>query len=139
MPSVHHSCRRFPTQCTVTDLARPSQKHRTIWYLVLSLIYCSLLMPVSSFAWTYYLQQDLGVQGLVHLCRYSNGKAYTVNATELCPLSIEDSAPGFGQGQGFLQGEYRDGMTKVCVYDVLGEKRAIRLPSTALCPLNSTF
>ncbi|MBS0168639.1 MAG: hypothetical protein JSR29_21390 [Nitrospira sp.] len=102
-------------------------------------ICCILVIPITTFAWTYYLQQDLGVQGLVHLCKYSNGKVYTVNAINLCPLSIEDSAQGFGQGQGFLQGEYQDGMTKVCVYDVMGENKAIRLPSTLLCPLNPTF
>ena len=96
-------------------------------------------MPLQALGWTYHLQADLGVRGLMRYCKYSNGKIYTVNATELCPISIEDSAPGFGRGQGFLQGEYQDGMTKVCIYDVLGERRALRLPSTSLCPLNPKF
>lgn len=102
-------------------------------------ISCLFFLPVTAFAWTYHLQGDLGVRGLVRYCRYSNGAVYTVNATDICPISIEDSAPGFGQGQGFLQGEYQDGMTKVCIYDVRGERRALRLPSTALCPLNPRF
>lgn len=103
------------------------------------LLCCTFATPIPAFAWTYYLQSNLGVQGLVRLCKYSNGKVYTFNATTLCPMSIEDSAPGFGQGQGFLQGEYRDGMTKICVYDVLGERKALRIPNTSLCPLNPTF
>jgi hypothetical protein len=103
------------------------------------LVFYGLAMPFPAFAWTYYLQGDLGVRGLVRYCKYSNGKIYTVNSIEICPISIEDSAPGFGQGQGFLIGEYQDGMTKVCIYDVLGEKRARRLPGTSLCPLNSQF
>ncbi len=139
MPSVLRLFCLFPARCAVTYSAGLLQRYGTIWFLVSLLVFCAWMIPIPSFAWTYYLQQDLGVQGLVHLCRYSNGKVYTVNATELCPLSIEDSAPGFGQGQGFLKGEYQDGMTKVCVYDVLGEKKAIRLPSTSLCSLDPTF
>ena len=50
-----------------------------------------------------------------------------------------DMAKSFGKGTGFLAGEYLDGMTKVCVYDVMGEKKAIRLNSTSLCPLNPRF
>ena len=102
-------------------------------------VFYSLALPLPAFAWTYFLQGDLGVRGLVRYCKYSNGKIYTVNSTEICPISIEDSAPGLGQGQGFLVGEYQDGMTKVCIYNVLGEKRARRLPSASLCPLNSQF
>ena len=139
MPSILYSFPRFPAKCAVTDYAGRFQEYLTIWFLVFVLICYALMIPPPSFAWTYDLQQDLGVQGLVHLCRYSNGKIYTVNAVDLCPLSIEDSAPGFGQGQGFLQGEYQHGMTKVCVYDVLGERKAIRLPNTDLCPLSPNF
>jgi len=103
------------------------------------LTFCSLVLPSPALAWTYYLQGDLGVRGLMRYCKYSNGKIYTVNSIEICPITTEDSAPGFGQGQGFLQGEYQDGMTKICMYDVLGERRALRLPSTSLCPLNQRF
>src|SRR5215467_10147525 len=98
-----------------------------------------LVVPLDALAWTYHLEADLGVHGLVRYCKYSNGKIYTVNAVEICQLSIQDSAPGFGQGQGFLQGEYQDGMTKVCIYQVLGERKALRVPSTSLCPLNPKF
>ena len=139
MPSILRLSCPSPTHCAATYSASLLQRYRTIWFLVSLLVFVAWMIPIPSFAWTYYLQQDLGVQGLVHLCRYSNGKVYSFNATELCPLSIEDSAQSFGQGQGFLQGEYQDGMTKVCVYDVLGDRRAIRLPSTSLCPLNSRF
>lgn len=139
MPSLLRLSCLFPRHCVVTYSAGLFQRYGTIWFLVSLLVFGAWVIPIPSFAWTYYLQQDLGVQGLVHLCRYSNGKAYSFNATELCPLSIEDSAQGFGQGQGFLQGEYQDGMTKVCVYDVMGENKAIRLPSTSLCPPNSRF
>lgn len=103
------------------------------------LIVFGLAIPFPAYAWTYFVQGDFGVRGLVRYCKYSNGNIYTVNSTELCPMSIEDSAPGFGLGQGFLVGEYQDGMTKICIYDVLGEKRALRLPSTSLCPLNAWF
>lgn len=90
-------------------------------------------------AWTYNLVEDLGVRGLSRYCKYNNGAVYTVNAAEICQITVEDSAPGFGQGQGFLKGEYEDGMTKVCVYDVLGDQRAIRINGTSICPLNAKF
>lgn len=92
-----------------------------------------------AFGWTHSLKEDLGVRGTMRYCKYSNGQTYTVNAAEICKISIEDSAPGIGRGKGFLKGEYQDGMTKVCVYDVMGEKRALRLNSTSLCPLNPDF
>jgi hypothetical protein len=98
-------------------------------------------------AWglTYYLSQDLGVHGLFHVCRYSNGKLYSFNATDLCPLQVEDDGqPAVGAYQppkqtGFKTGEYMDGMTKVCVYDVLGHTEAIRIGSAELCPLSHNF
>lgn len=97
-------------------------------------------MPVAH-AIPVYLTKDLGVKGVMRYCQYSNGKIYTVNATELCEMSVEEGGPlpQSGQTVGFLAGEYQDGMTKVCVYDVLGEKKAIRLNSTSLCPLNQKF
>lgn len=105
-----------------------------------TLIGLALLSTFSNaHAWPYNLVQDMGVSGVKRLCKYSNGKVYAVNATDLCSLSIEDSAPGFGQGTGHLQGEYLDGMTKVCVYDVMGERRGLRLNSTSLCPLSPKF
>ena len=105
-------------------------------------IFCitfALALAPGAHAWTHNLVKDLGVRGVMRYCQYSNGKVYAVNAAEICEISIEDSAPGFGQGQGFLKGEYQDGMTKVCVYDVLGEQRALRINSTSLCPLNPKF
>lgn len=75
-------------------------------------------MGNAAFAWTYFLERDLGVEGLERYCRYSNGETYTVNNIDLCPMQIEESAPGFGKAVGFKSGEYQDGMTKVCVYDV---------------------
>jgi hypothetical protein len=92
-----------------------------------------------SLAMTYFLEDDLGVQGLQHVCRYSNDQNYSFNATQLCPLSVEDSASGLGEGTGFKQGEYQDGMTKVCVYSVLGQQKALRLNATDLCPLTYEF
>lgn len=104
-----------------------------------------LIFASPVYALTYYLTQDLGVQGNVHLCKYSNGKVYSVNSIELCKLQIEDDGPIRTQGftpssqMGFLKGEYQDGMTKVCVYEVLGRKEAIRLNSYAICPINYNF
>lgn len=102
-------------------------------------IMCCWALSLDAFAWTHNLEEDLGVRGVMRHCKYSNGKVYAVNAAEICKISIEDSAPGFGQGQGFLKGEYQDGMTKVCVYDVLGEQKALRIGSTSICPLNPRF
>jgi hypothetical protein len=93
----------------------------------------------SAFGWQLFLQRDLGIKNNMRHCLYSDGKVYTFNATELCEMSIEGSAPGMGRGTGFLKGEYQDGMTKVCVYDVLGETKAIRIGGVALCPLTSNF
>jgi hypothetical protein len=100
---------------------------------------CCWAQSLSAFAWTHNLEQDLGVKGVMRYCKYSNGKVYAVNAVDICQISIEDSTPGFGQGQGFLKGEHQDGMTKVCVYDVLGEQKGLRISSTSICPLNPKF
>ena len=99
----------------------------------------TLLVVSNAEALPIFLSQDLGVKGLMRYCKYSNGKIYTVNATDLCELSIEDGMQSSGQATGFLAREYEDGMTKVCVYDVLGEKKALRLSSASLCPLNAKF
>jgi hypothetical protein len=96
------------------------------------------LLSFQAFGMTYYLQQDLGVKGNMRYCKYSNGSTYTFNATDLCEISIEEGS-STRNTKGFLKGEYQDGMTKVCVYDVLGEKRAARVDSVALCPLSQDF
>lgn len=105
----------------------------------LIILVCGCTASIYTHAWTYHLEKDLGVQGVVRYCKYNNGKIYTVNSSEICQISIQDSPPDFGQGQGFLKGEYRDGMTKVCVYDVLGEQKALRVSSTSICPLSPKF
>ncbi len=100
----------------------------------------TLFFVVDAQSMTYFLVKDLGIQGFMRYCKYSDGKIYTVNSTELCELSIETGGvPTGGQTTGFLAGEYEDGMTKVCIYDVLGDKRALRLNSTSLCPLSAKF
>lgn len=91
---------------------------------------------------TYYLSKDLGVHGLFHLCRYSNGIVYSFKATQLCPLQVQDNGPpGVGAGNmvGFKAGEYRDGMTKVCVYNVFGKLKTVRIGGMQLCPLTYRF
>jgi len=99
-----------------------------------------ILMPLSyAYAWTLYFQQDLGIKNGMRLCKYSDGNVYTFNATSLCELQIEGSAPGFGKGVGFLKGEQVQGLTKVCFYDVLGEQKALRFQAMTLCPLTTKF
>jgi hypothetical protein len=86
---------------------------------------------------TVFLQGDLGTKGTMRYCKYSDGKIYTVDATDLCELSIEASSFG---GVGTLVGEKEsDGLNKVCVYDVMGERRAIRVSSVSICPLSQNF
>ena len=98
-----------------------------------------MLANSNAHAWTYYFVADLGVEDNQRLCKYNNGKVYTINANDLCEVSVEDSAAGIGQGVGFLKGAYPDGITKVCVYDVLGQNKALRIQSVGICPLNQNF
>lgn len=90
-----------------------------------------------------FLQRDLGVTGFMRYCEYSDGNTYTVNSVEICPTSVDvgDSFSGGGSSYqtGFKAGEYMDGLTKVCVYDVLGNQQAIRINSYELCPLSQKF
>jgi hypothetical protein len=102
-----------------------------------------LMQTVPAQAMTYFLTNDLGISGFQRLCQYSDGNTYSVNSTQLCPMSVDvdgvqmpAGAPGV---TGFKAGEYRDGMTKVCVYSVLGSTRSIRMNSTDLCPLTYDF
>lgn len=91
-------------------------------------------------AWTYYLERDAGVEGLVRNCEYTDGSVYTVNAVELCPLTIEDSGPSAqSSAHGVLSSEYQDGMTKVCIYNVMGNEKALRVGAAHLCPLTAEF
>lgn len=105
---------------------------------------CLLASAAPAFSLDFFLQADLGVRGIYHLCRYSNGRVYSFNATDLCPLQVSDSGANSPSGSppqkmGFKSGEYQDGMTKVCVYDVLGQKASIRIGAAELCPLNHNF
>lgn len=97
------------------------------------------LIPTSSYGWKYFFVEDLGIQGNIRRCKYDNGQVYTVNSINLCPMSVEGPAPNMGTGTGFYRGTYLDGMTRVCVYDVLGNQRGIRVNSTDICPLNYEF
>jgi hypothetical protein len=54
-------------------------------------------------------------------------------------MSINVDGITIGGATGFKQGEYQDGMTKVCVYSVLGNQRLLRVDSTDLCPLSYDF
>ena len=105
------------------------------------LISTSLLILISppSFGLEYFFTEDLGIQGMVRRCRYSDGQVYTVNSINLCPMSVKGPSPDMGIGTGSYQGTYLDGMTRVCVYDVLGNKRGIRVNSTDICPLTQDF
>ena len=65
------------------------------------------------------------------------------NATQWCPLQISDDVPpAYSSGGGtigFKAGEHHDGMTKVCVYNVIGKLEAIRIGSVDVCPMSHTF
>ena len=110
-------------------------------HLLAAMLFGSVLVPTSYAQMTYYLQRDLGVEGFQRNCQYSNGKVYAVNSTKMCPLSIQEEGylPQNSKTTGFKAGEYSDGLTKVCVYNVLGNQRAIRLNNTELCPLTYDF
>jgi len=104
----------------------------------------SALLGGATPAWSlnYCLSSDLGVHGLYHLCKYSNGKIYSFNATQLCPLQVTDDGPAqYSNGNmvGFKAGEYQDGMTKVCVYKVSGSLESIRIGAMETCPLTYNF
>jgi len=108
----------------------------------------ALAVASSANAMTYYLTQDDGVQNNQHICEYSNNRTYAYNATDLCPMSIEDGTPAAQPKDsyqqpttitGFYKGEYQDGMTKVCIYSVLGREEAIRLGSAEICPTSYDF
>jgi hypothetical protein len=110
--------------------------------MTLRKIICSVVMLAASdaMAWTYHLQSDLGLQGQFRYCEYDNGESYTVNPAELCPLTVEDTPPGMAiAAEGFLVGEYMDGMSKVCVYEAMGAEKALRFSSTSICPLSTSF
>ena len=84
------------------------------------------------------MTRDLGVHGIFHVCRYSDGRVYSFNATQLCPLNLSTGVAPPGT-VGMKIGSYEDGMTKVCIYQVPGSREAIRVSAAALCPLSHTF
>ena len=40
---------------------------------------------------------------------------------------------------GFLSGELNEGLSKICLYDVLGETHTLNISSVSLCPLSRNF
>lgn len=107
------------------------------YFVALIVVLC---WSLPSQAMTYYFTRDLGLSGFQHLCEYSNGKTYSVNGTQMCPMSIEeDGIITNGSTPGFKAGEYQDGMTKVCVYNVMGSQRFLRINGMGLCPLSYNF
>ena len=59
--------------------------------IIVGAVLVGLAVPAMSM--DYFLSADLGVKGLYHICRYSNGKLYSFNATDLCPLQVSDEGP----------------------------------------------
>lgn len=113
-------------------------------YLI-SILLASVISATPVAALTAYFQRDLGTENFMRYCQYSNGKVYTVESTDLCPMSVEAgmdygsrSGSSFGM-MGMKKGEYVDGMTKVCIYDVLGEDKAVRVQNFELCPISPRF
>lgn len=88
---------------------------------------------------TAFLKRDLGVQGLMRHCQYSNGEVYTVNAVDLCSQSVDGPTFSPNGKTGFLQREYEEGMTKVCVYEVLGDEHGVRQNGVSLCAPTHRF
>lgn len=81
------------------------------------------------------------VQGMNTVCAYSDGEQYMMDGLAMCPVSDQEAQPqGFSQhGMGMSAGEYQDNNSKVCVYEVFGERKFLRLDSTSLCPLSYQF
>ncbi len=107
-----------------------------------------LLAGMPANASVFGLTQDKGVQGTVRICEYANGKDYTVNATSMCPMTVTDDLSSMAQDSGNVPpptitgtyvGSYMDGMTKICVYEVMGTKRAIRVDAPDMCPMSQAF
>ena len=75
------------------------------------------------------------------VCAYSDGEQYMMDGMKMCPISDSDAQPsGFPtHGVGMSVGEYQDNNSKVCVYDVMGEKTSLRISSVELCPLSHQF
>lgn len=104
---------------------------KTLYFIAL----CTLTFSTS--AMTVFLQENLGVNGTLRYCRYSDGKVYTFDAIDMCALSIE--ASGFGGMGTLLEEKNTGGMNKLCIYDVMGEKKAIRVGLSNLCPISRQF
>ncbi|WP_126419514.1 hypothetical protein [Asticcacaulis excentricus] len=116
----------------------PGGDMKGILFLSAMSLLTGIATPAS--AMTYFLVRDLGVKDNMRRCLYSNNEIYAYNSTEICPLQIEDDSIKSNRSQkGFYKGEYPDGMTKVCVYDVMGETRSIRINGIKLCPMQAEF
>lgn len=87
--------------------------------------------------------------GLTKICVYEVlGSPYTINveATQICPLTINVPNPGLSppvgtrQGQtGVLIRERVSGIDKICYYAVLGSAKTLTVSSVSLCPVSYQF
>lgn len=93
------------------------------------------------------LQRDMGTSGPTRYCKYSDGHVHTVHSSENCPPTLEDKDRDHGgrngrgreRSKGFLTDEYRDGRSKVCVYDAPGRDSILRIPQDERCPRSIDF
>lgn len=101
----------------------------------------AVLALTSAGAWAgnISLDTDYGVRGALHYCRYSNGKVYAFEAGKECPGTMAEPPDRGGRGTGYLKSEAHEGDSKLCIYNVSGMERSIRVTSFANCPLNQEF
>ena len=91
--------------------------------------------------------------GMSKVCYYSVlGSTYAINvgAVQLCPLTLDapnpasNPTPGYqpprpSQKMGFLTGEQKSGMNKICYYNVLGSTYTLTVSAVAICPISHQF
>jgi len=103
----------------------------------ITILLATVLHFVNCYGDEVLLQSDLGVNGSIRYCRYSDGKVYTFNALDFCEMAINTND---AMGIGDLVGEKKsDDMNKICIYDVMGEKKSIRVSIVSLCPISQKF
>lgn len=109
------------------------------------------LFPTPSHAVTGFLKKE-EINGLSKICYYEVfGELRTVNlrSSQLCPVTHNfESVPrpqtraqnsASGGKLGFFKSELLQGMNKICYYDVLGQRKALTISSSMICPVTYRF
>lgn len=115
----------------------------------IAILFCVFVSLGASAATGYKTGEQ--ISGFTRICYYNVlGSPYSINvpAMQFCPPTIQANNPspaapmpqiGTVGRVGYFKGEVREGMNKICYYNVLGSTATLTLSAVSICPITHSF